>query len=186
MIERCRNLFLLHRHRDSTPAHSVVLIDSEDDALPIERILCDDLRMIGTAWLDMPRREGEALPRWDAFDCRRFVTVLDKMCVVRAMDWQCDRIEFSLYGGHATDHIGLGKPLSLQQMRLDPLRKANYLDTRDRVGRSIDHAAPQYARKTLSWNQDPNTEYEILTLPFMPQEGFQRILCPVSARLRDI
>ena len=186
VIELCRNLFLLHRRRESTPARKVVLIDSEDDVLPFDRIQCEDLRMIGDAWLGMPREEGETLPRWSVFDTSQFTGTLDKICVLKATDWRADEIEFSLFGGHATDLIGRGKPISLQRMRRDPQCCANYIEVRNRAGRAIDNEAPQYARKTLSWNQQSHIEYETLMLPFMAEGKVQRLLQPISARHREI
>ncbi len=184
LIAQCRNLFLLHRRDNSTPARNVDLIDWEDDDLPFDRIKCEHLRKIGEAWLSMERKAGEALPRWSAFSPAQFVDVIDKICVLKAEDWRADNIEFSLYGGHATEFIGQGKPLALQEMRHNPLHKANYVDVRDRAGRAIENNAPQYARKTLSWNDEGHMEYEALMLPFMPQGKVQRLLQPVSVRLR--
>lgn len=186
VIERCRNMFLLHRSNDSIPARSIEIIDSQDDDLPFDRIQCEDLRKIGDAWLRMERQPSEALPRWSAFDPARFTRMLDKFCVLKAGDLRADEIEFSLCGGHATHFIGQGKMLSLQEMRHDPQRAPNYRDVRNRASRAIENEAPQYVRKTLSWNDKNCTEYEALMLPFMPQGTMQRLLQPVSARIRLI
>ncbi len=158
-----------------------MVVDSEEDALPFERILCEDLCIIGRAWLEMERKDGEALPRWNAFDPTRFIGMIDKFCVLKRENGQPDTLEFSLYGGHATDFVGRGKRIVLHEMRRDPLRVANYRDIRTRAERAIDNESPQYVRKTLSWNDENYTEYEALMLPFMPDEKEQRVLHPISA-----
>lgn len=186
VVERCRNLFLLHRSNGPIPARSVEIIDWQDDDMPFDRIRSADLREIGDAWLRMERHPGEGLPRWSAFDPARFTKMLDKFCVLKTMDGRIDDIEFSLYGGHATHFIGQGKSLSLQEMRHDPLRSANYRDVRDRAWRAIETEAPQYVRKSLSWNDERYTEYETLMLPFMPDGAIRRLLQPVSAWVRSI
>ena len=174
----------LREFNDVTPAREVVLLDQGHDMIPFDRIECRDLRRIGAAWLRMPREGRRRLPRWEMFRPADFKPVLDKFCVLRVHDWRADEIEFSLYGGHPTDFIGSGKPLVMQDMRHDPLRSANYYDIRDRAGRAVDYEAPQYVRKTLSWNDKNYIEYETLMLPFEPGKGTRRVLQPVSARAR--
>ena len=180
-------LNLLRKFRASTPARptrNVVLLDQADDTLPFGRIECPDLRTIGKAWLDMPRVSGEAIPRWSEFSPADFRFFLDKFCVLKLQDWRNDEIEFSLYGTHPTDFLGNGRPLVMQDMRNNPLHSGNYLDIRDRAGRAVDNQAPQYVRKTLSWNDRNYIEYETLMLPFIAQDGVHRVLQPVSARAR--
>jgi len=160
----------------------VVHLDQGDDMLPFDRIECGDLRSIGKAWIAMPRNQGEYLPSWNEFDPADFKFCLDKFCVLKVQDWRKNQIEFSLYGGHPTDYLGNGKPLVMQNLRSNPLHSANYIDIRDRAGRAIDNEAPQYVRKTLSWNDQSYIEYETLMLPFLPDQGVQRLLQPVSAR----
>lgn len=175
----------LKEYHDYEPPREVVILKNADNFLPIFEINCSDLRLIGEAWLAMPRVSGEELPRWSAFRPKDFVSCLDKFCVLKVEDWKADKLEFSLYGGHPTDYIGCGKPLVMQQLRRDPLRSANYYDIRDRAGRAIDNKAPQFVRKTLSWNANNYIEYETLMLPFMAEGGVQRVLQPVSARAMD-
>jgi hypothetical protein len=179
-----QNLIQLGEFRDFSPAREVILLDQGDDELPFERIKCVELCEIGHAWLEMPRIDGEPLPRWSEFQPKNFSATLDKLCVLKVRNWQQNEIEFSLYGGHPTDFIGLGQPLVMQELRNDPLRVSNYIDIRDRAGMAIDNEAPQYVRKTLSWNDENYIEYETLMLPFMPADGEQRLLQPVSARAR--
>jgi len=168
---------------DQSTDRKVNLLDSEQDALPFDRIFCPDLITIGRAWSEMPCEPGEDLPRWSCFKPFSFKSCLDKMCVISVEDWRANALEFTLYGEHPTEFVGLGRPLSLQALRHDPQRRVYFDDIRDRVGRAIDHNAPQYARKTLSWNDRGFIEYEILMLPFQPNEGVQRILQPLSARI---
>jgi len=164
----------------------IVLLDSEQDSLPYDRIVCPDLQAIGRAWEAMPREAGEALPRWQCFRPSAFKCCLDKMCVISVEDWQADALEFTLYGDHATEYVGLGRPLSLQSLRRDPQRRAYYEDIRDRVGLAVQHDAPQYARKTLSWNECGFIQYEILMLPFQQEGTIQRILQPLSAKAHSL
>lgn len=164
-------------------ARRVELLDFEYDSIPFDRIQCPDLRQIGRVWLDYPRQTGQALPQWRQFSPVQFRSMIDKLCVLSVEDWSTEQLEFTLYGGHPTEYIGLGKPLSLQEMRADPFRRNNYADIRDRARRATRNETPQYARKTLSWNDHDFIEYEVLMLPFAPEGGSQRILQPVSAHL---
>jgi len=45
----------------------VVILDEEIDALPFDRIACPDLKAIAEVWLDLPRADGDMLPRWSSF-----------------------------------------------------------------------------------------------------------------------
>jgi hypothetical protein len=166
------------------PALSVIVLDEGYDSIPFERISCPDLVFIAQCWLAMPRDEESGLPRWTAFRHAEFVSVLDKFCVLKVIDWRNDALEFSLYGGHPTEMIGRGRPLVMSEMRTDPLRAANYRDIRDRTGRAVENRAPQYARKTLSWDERDYIEYEALMLPFHPGADSQRVLQPVSAAFK--
>jgi len=166
---------------DESEQRDVVLLDSEQDNIPFDRIQCPDLRAIGESWLAMPRETGQPLPEWKSFRPFDFKRSVEKMCVLSVEDWRADKLEFSLYGSHPTEFIGLGRPLSMEQLRTDTLRRGYYEDIRDRVGRAVDKNAPQYARKTLSWNDHGRVEYEVLMLPFTRQERVQRVLQPVSA-----
>ncbi len=174
----------LQSFTNETPPREVVTLDIGEDTIPVKRIKCPQLLFIGQSWLQMHREAGERLPRWQEFDLNKFTRVIEKFCVIKVVDWRADQIEFSLYGEHPTDFIGGGKPLVMQKLRQDPLRSGNYYDIRDRAGRAVDNEAPQYARKTLSWNERNYIEYETLMLPFVPEDGIQRILQPVSARAR--
>jgi len=174
----------LREFQGRTPAREVTVLDRGDDALPFDRIRCPDLRAIGQAWLDMPRGEGETIPHWRAFSPADFASCLEKLCVIKARDWRAHDIEFSLYGSHPTEFIGNGRPLVLADMREDPVHEENYLDIVNRAGRAIENAAPQYVRKSLSWNEDNYIDYEALMLPFVAEGGVQRLLQPLSARAR--
>lgn len=165
-------------------AHPVTVLDEAIDSLPFDRIQCPDLRAMGQLWLSLPRHEGEKLPRWATFSPQMAIPYLRKICVMHVGDWENDEIEFTLYGGHATDRVGNGQRLVLEKMREDPLRRPNYSDIRERAGRAVDHSAPQYARKTLSWDGCDDVEYELLMLPFMPENGFSRVLQPLTSDQR--
>ena len=168
---------------DDKEERKVVVLDSSDDTLPFDRIQDYDLNLIGKAWMGMPRLPGEDLPRWQNFRPADFRPMIEKLCVLTVGDWRADRLEFTLYGSHPTDLIGLGRPLRMMDLREDPKRRANYEDIRKRVGRAIENCAPQYARKTLSWNDHGYIEYEVLMLPFMREGSAQRVLQPVGAIL---
>jgi len=168
---------------DEFEERQVVLLDQEQDAIPFDRIRCPDLVAIGRAWQDMPRETGEALPRWSCFRPFEFKSSIEKMCVIAVEDWQADALEFSLYGNHPTEFVGLGRPLSLQRLCRDARRRGYYEDIRQRVGRAITNDAPQYARKTLSWNDRGFVQYEVLMLPFLRNGKVQRVLQPVSAKV---
>jgi len=174
----------LREFQGRTPAREVVVLDQGDDVLPFDRIRCPDLIAIGQAWLDMPRNEGRTIPEWRAFSPAAFASCLDKLCVLKARDWRAHDIEFSLYGNHPTDFLGNGRSLVMKEMRGDPMHEANYLDILNRAGRAIENAMPQYVRKTLSWNEGNYIDYETLMLPFVAEDGVQRLLQPVSARAR--
>ena len=171
----------LSDYRDASAPRKVQLLDEERDTIPFERVRCPDLRHIGESWLVLPRIGRDTLPRWSSFELRHFKSMLPKLCVLKVEKWREDRLEFSTYGGHATEFIGGGKPLVLQEMRHHPEHRGNYLDIRDRAGRAIDMSAPQYTRKTLSWNDRGFIEYEVLMLPFEKEGDVQRLLQPVSA-----
>lgn len=161
----------------------VVLLDSEKDSLPFDRMACPDLIEIGRAWEGLPREADERLPRWSHFRPFDFKSSIDKMCVISVEDWKTHALEFTLYGQHATEFVGLGRPLSLQALREDPKRCTYYEDIRCRAGRAIENDAPQYAHKTLSWNDRGFVQYEILMLPFLQEGAVQRILQPLSAKV---
>lgn len=163
------------------PARSIILRDLEDDAIPIDRIECADLRRIGQAWLDFPRTQGSRLPRWEDFKPIDFTDMIERLCVLRVDNGRIDDLEFTLYGAHATEFIGNGRKLVLQSLRYDPSRRNNYLDIRDRARRAIMNQSPQYVRKSLSWNGLGFIEYELLMLPFQYANNSQRLLQPVSA-----
>ena len=168
---------------DDAKERKVVCLDSSEDTLPMDRIQDYDLRLIGKAWMEMPRLEGERLPRWSNFSPADFRSMIEKLCVLSVEDWRAGRLEFTLYGNHPTELIGLGRPLRMMELREDAARKGNYEDIRKRAGRAIEMCAPQYARKNLSWNDHGYIEYEVLMLPFMREAGAQRILQPVAAML---
>jgi len=168
---------------DGLEERRVVLLDEEQDSLPFDRIVCPDLIELGRAWKAMPREAGERLPRWSCFRPFDFKSSVEKMCVISVEDWHADAFEFTLYGNHPTELIGLGKPLSLQRLRNDPQRRGYFEDIRNRVGRAVTNYAPQYARKTLSWNDRGFIQYEVLMLPFQGNGDVQRILQPVSAKV---
>lgn len=180
-----RNTLHLREFQGVGSAQEVVILDQGEDHIPFDRIVCGDLRTLGQAWLEMNRKEGCALPCWSEFRPYEFKPLVEKLCVMKVEDWRNDKLEFSVFGGHATDFIGCGRPFVLQEMRRDPRYYANYCDIRDRTGRAIDSEAPQYVRKTLSWNDRNFIEYEVLMLPFRPQNGVQRLLQPISARARS-
>ena len=165
-------------------ARPVTVLDESVDSLPFDKIRCSDLRVLGTLWLSLPRREEEILPRWKTFSPKMAKPYLSKICVMHVGDWRADEIEFTLYGGHATERVGNGQRLILERLRNDPLRRGNYRDIRDRAGRAVDQAAPQYARKTLSWDGCDQVEYEVLMLPFMPEKGKSRVLQPLTSERR--
>ena len=83
---------------DKDAEREIVLLDSEQDSLPFDRIQCPDLVAIGQAWQAMPREDGEALPQWRCFRPFTFKSCLDKMCVISVEDWHADAFEFTLYG----------------------------------------------------------------------------------------
>jgi hypothetical protein len=168
-----------------TPARSVVTLDTQQDMIPFDRIKCADLREIGKAWQEYARIEGEPLPRWRMFRVSDFIRTIERLCVLRVEDDRIDDLEFSLYGSHASEYIGNGRRLVLQNLRTDPLRQNNYIDIRDRAERAIINERPQYARKSLSWENKAYIEYEVLMLPFMAEDGTQRLLQPFSARIRS-
>jgi len=165
-------------------AHPVTVLDEAIDSLPFDRIRCSDLRALGKLWQSLARREGEILPRWETFSPNMAIPYLSKICVLHVGDWENDEIEFTLYGGHATDRVGNGQRLVLEKMRNDPLRRTNYRDIKERAGRAVDHSAPQYARKTLSWDGCDEVEYELLMMPFMPENGMSRVLQPLTSERR--
>jgi len=164
----------------------VVIFDEVHDALPLEKVRCPDLKLIGQVWLDLPREAGEPLPRWGAFSPSMITRQLDKVCILHVGDWRNDEIKFSLYGGHATERVGNGHPLDLDQLRNDTKRMSNYQDILHRAGRAVDNAAPQYAFKNLSWDGCEEVEYELLMLPFMPENGVSRVMQPVSSQQRPV
>jgi len=168
---------------DDMEERQVILLDQEQDSLPFDRMKSSELIEIGHAWEAMPRESEEHLPRWSRFRPFDFKTSIEKMCVISVEDWQADALEFTLYGDHPTEYIGMGRPVSLQQLRHDPKRRGYYQDIRNRVGRAVENSAPQYARKTLSWNDSGYIQYEILMLPFHAEGSVQRILQPVAAKV---
>jgi len=168
---------------DESEEREVILLDQQQDSLPFDRIQCPELIELGQAWQALPRLPEENLPRWASFRPFQFRSSVEKMCVISVEDWRADALEFTLYGNHPTEYIGLGRPLSLQTLRRDPKRCGYYEDIRNRVGRAIEQTAPQYARKTLSWNDRGYVQYEILMLPFFREGAIQRILQPVSAKV---
>ena len=170
------------------PAHSnttmpdqsrpVTIYDEEDGAIPFDRIRCSDLSLIGQVWLDLPRVGFEPLPRWTTFSPAMITRQLNKVCILHVGDWRRDEIRFSLYGGHATERVGNGQPLDLHQLRNDPQRRGNYRDIRDRAGRAVEKATPQYAYKNLSWDGCSEVAYELLMLPFMPETALAECCNP--------
>ncbi len=163
----------------------VVVLGEGHDSIPFDSISCRDLAFIAQSWIDMPRLPGEPLPRWSEFRLSAFVKVINKLCVVLAREGDADRMEITVCGQHATEYVGNGKPIDLAHMRNDPLRCANYADIRDRVARAIANNAPQYALKTLSWQDMGYVEYEVMVLPFMSESGAQRILHPISVQISN-
>ena len=170
--------------RNPEAARPVVILDEAVNALPFHRIQCPDLKDIGAMWLALPREHGEPLPRWATFSPAMIAPLLSKVCILRVGDWREDDIKFSLYGGHATARIGNGQPLVLSALKDDPKRCGNYHDICTRAGRSVDDAAPQYARKTLSWDGFEEVAYEVLMLPFMPENGISRVMQPITSQER--
>ena len=162
----------------------VVILDEAINILPLDRIESPELLSIAEVWLELPREGNRGLPRWSSFSPAMIAPQLSKMCVLRVGTENVDDIEFSLYGGHPTQHIGNGRPLVMQDLRVDPLRKNNYVDIRDRAGRAIENAAPQFARKTLSWDGCPDVEYEVMMLPFVSEEGTSRVMQPLASQAR--
>lgn len=169
---------------DPEQSMPVVIYDEVHDRLPFEKIRCPDLYLIGEVWSALPRIYGEPLPRWSAFSPSMITRQLSKVCVLRVGDWRKDEIRFSLYGGHATERVGNGRALDLHQLRNDPKRRSNYRDIRDRAGRAVDRNAPQYALKSLSWDGCSEVDYELLMLPFMPQNGCSRVMQPLTSSKR--
>jgi len=169
---------------DVEHALPVVIYDEETDRLPFEKIRCPDLHFIGSVWAGLPRVDGEPLPRWSAFSPSMITRQLSKVCILHVGDWRRDQIKFTLYGGHATERVGNGRALNLHQLRNDPKRRSNYRDIRDRAGRAVDHAAPQYALKNLSWDGCSEVEYELLMLPFMAENGISRVMQPLNSSKR--
>lgn len=154
------------------------------NAIDLNDIECIDLRRIADVWLGLPREEGEVLPRWSSFSPSMITPQLNKVCILHVGN---DReVEFSLYGGHATERIGNGQPLVLQKLPDDPLRRANYYDIRARAVRAVEEAAPQYAKKTLGWDGLPDVRYELLMLPFHPENGFSRVMQPLTSEPRPL
>jgi len=171
----------LHRLNALRP---VVILDEALDLLPGDRIECSDLRAIARVWLDLPRESGESLPRWSSFSPSMITPYLYKVCILHVGDQDKDDIEFTLYGGHPTEHIGNGKPLRMHELRADKRRRNNYRDIRERAIRAITNQAPQYARKTLSWDGLDEISYELLMLPFRTENGITRVLQPLTSEPR--
>jgi len=172
--------------RAGSPLDRVPLLLNEVvNDLPVDLIECPDLLEIGQMWLDLPRREGRRLPLWADFKPTMIARYLAKMSILHVGDWRAGEIEFTLYGDHLTKTIGNGRPLNLAKLRTDPIRCENYTDIVTRAGRAVEREAPQYARKTLAWDGLGDVEYEVLMLPFQPDEnGMSRVMQPLSSQPR--
>ena len=162
-----------------------LLLNEVVNDLPVDLIECPDLLDIGQMWLQLPRPDGEQLPRWADFKPAMIARYLAKMSILHVQDWRAGEIEFTLYGDHLTKNIGNGRPLNLAKLRADPMGHENYIDIVTRAGRAIEREAPQYARKTLAWDGLGEVEYELLMLPFQPDEnGMSRVMQPLSSQPR--
>lgn len=164
----------------------VVILDEEIDALPFDRIACPDLKAIAEVWLDLPRADGDMLPRWSSFSPAMVKRHLDKVCVLQVGDIENHEIEFTVYGNHPTELIGNGKPVKMQDMRESRSEQRNYADIRQRTGRSITNKAPQFARKARSLEGSGEIEYELILLPFETENGTTRLLQPLSSTERRL
>ena len=180
--------FLSKSSKKASPdtAVPVFILDEEMDALPFDRITCPDLKAVAEVWLSLPRTEGEILPRWSSFSPAMVKPQLDKVCILQVGDLENHEIEFTLYGNHPTEVLGNGKPLKLQEMRVDQSQKHLYVDIFRRTGRSIANKAPQFARKAMSWKDLGEVEYELVMLPFETENGVTRILQPLCSTERRL
>jgi hypothetical protein len=162
-----------------------LVLDEVINELPLDVIECPDLRAIGEMWLELPRESGDRLPDWAMFNPAMISRYLSKVSILHVGDWRAGEVEFTLYGDHLTKNIGNGRPLNLEALRSDAAGHVNYCDIVTRVGRAIEFAAPQYARKTLCWDGHDDVEYEVLVLPFKPdQTGMSRVMQPATCQPR--
>ena len=162
------------------PRDVLILAESAGRAM-LDTIECADLRRLVASWSAFAADPDTALPRWASFSPAIFRTMLPKICVLKVGR---DGMEYSLSGGHANDYLNGGRSLSVEKMRRDPGRRGEFVDLHARVTAAVQHRAAVYVRKAVVWQASRYVEYETVLLPFAPEGGCQRVLQPVSARIR--
>ena len=156
------------------------VLDQELDFVPRDRLRCLDLIEFHDAWAALPRRE-QNLPDYQDFDLESFHDTRSKISRLLVRNWEAGDFEYAEYGAHPAQYLNRGRGLVIAELRNDPKKRDNYRDIRNRVGRCINNATPNYVHKRISWGAQGFVSYEVIFLPFASGSEEHVVLTPVSA-----